>query len=284
MTSHIDAEALAFYAEGLLGEGEEDSVRTHIDGCTRCAATLSELADVSVILGQAPAPPLPTEVADGIDAGVRTEIRERARTGGAPAPGHGGGDAPVVTPLHRRKGRWTPYLVAAAAAVFLVGGGAAVLVGALQDRGPQPGQESIASAPFESEELTEGEPDTAHAYKTDVIDSGTVYTEEELADQAAAVLDRVHGGRADGPGAGSEPLGVSTVPDVDACVARLAASLGVRPTLVDNAAFGSDGASAWVMFAPAEDGAYDVLVVDPACAAGADPERSVQARTQTPAR
>ncbi|PDP87546.1 hypothetical protein CQJ94_10850 [Glycomyces fuscus] len=286
-------EALAFFAEELLAPDEERTVAAHIDTCANCAATLEELTGVAGALAAVPVPALPREVADLLDQRVAEAVRERA-AGGPAAAVHGAGGAPAdeapapggatVVPLTRRRRTAralnTPrmMMLAAAAAVVVGGGGAALFNGVLAPGGQ--GGTSEVAAPL-AENGGEAAPDTAQSYMPQVVRSGTVYTEASLSEQASRTLDLspVDGTGDIGPqedgGGGNGPLTIEAAPtDVQECVVLLGEEYGAHFTLVDDAHYGDGGSPAWVLFSPRGE-RFEVYVVDPACARGGDPGRSV---------
>ncbi|WP_441251238.1 anti-sigma factor family protein [Kitasatospora sp. McL0602] len=82
-TQHPDIEVLADLTEDLLPPDEAAAVRTHLDGCADCADTVAALVEVQELLGNAPAPPLPAEIATRIDAALAAETEARVA---APRP------------------------------------------------------------------------------------------------------------------------------------------------------------------------------------------------------
>ena len=265
MTSHPDAEALAFFAERLLEPDEEHNVSAHLESCDRCAATLEDLTRVSKVLATVPVPALSQELTDLLDQRITEAVHERAATGTSDSPSgetpdDGATDsAAKVTPIASRRRRFTfpRLLLVAAAAVFVVGGGSAVINGVL----------SSQTKPETAAPLTEGEedavPDTALAYTPDVVRSGTVYTDSDLTEQATETWDR-------SPlGDGAEESGTTALsqegaspPGADEYATELAEELGLRIVLVDDSLYGPDSEPAWVMFA--QDGnLVEVFVMDP---------------------
>ena len=267
MTSHPDAEALAFFAEELLEPEEEHDVAAHLESCDRCATTLEDLTRVSKVLATVPAPALSQELTDLLDRRITEAVRERASTNTSVsteppaegAPDDGSTDSAArVTPIVPRRRRFTfpRLLLVAAAAVFVVGGGAAVINGGLSSGATQ---EEVAAPLAENEE--ESVPDTALAYTPDVVRSGTVYTDSELTEQAAETWD-------------SSPLGTGTddttplhqegasPPGADEYAAELAEEIGLRVVLVDDSLYGPENERVWVMFAQNGD-LLEVFVMDP---------------------
>ncbi|WP_184372640.1 hypothetical protein [Nocardiopsis metallicus] len=283
-------EALAFFAEDLLAPDEERSVAAHIETCANCATTLDELSGVTRVLAEAPAPALPQDVADLLDGRISEAVDERsaaASSAGAPAPEtpvpgpHGPEStepgtpaddalAPVVPLAARRRRFGLPHLMAvAAASVFVVGGGAAIISGVMGGQ-----QESGIASPLMDEDAEpEVAPDTAQSYSAESVASGTVYTEEGLGAQAAGVLAAAEAGPTESEGA-EEDMGAQAVKGLPAgaqeCVTRFEEANGVRVTLVDDAHFDSgDGAErAWVLFTRDTEGASAVVLDPGQCSRG----------------
>ncbi|GAB3210694.1 hypothetical protein SAMN02745673_02718 [Marinactinospora thermotolerans DSM 45154] len=281
MTSHVDVEDLALLAEGLLDEDEERSTRSHVAECAHCAEVLAALSDVPRILAEAPVPPLPSGMADRLDEALRAEFRERSLShSGAPAPQDDDAGATVL-PLPRRNGvtRWMPYLAAAAAGVFVLGGGAAVVNGIMSSPG------TTASAPT----LGNGdsaEPEAALPYRTIVVSSGTDYTESALPEQGARLIERsplAETPQIDAEGSETSPLSVTSEPpaEVSSCLQSLGADGSYRPALVDIAEY--EGDTAWVMVDQRESGGYGLRVVSPSCGAAGDAGSAVLAEASVPA-
>ena len=272
MTSHPDVEALAFFAEDLLDPDEERSVADHIETCATCATTLDELSGVTRVLAEAPAPALPQDVADLLDSRIAEALGERPAASATPvepeatepvpsaseAPGTPADDAlaPVVPITAKRRGFGLPQLMAVAAAtVFVVGGGAALVNGLMTDEPPVG-----AASPLQDENAeTESAPDIAQSYSTQAVASGTVYTEDGLGAQAAEVLATAEA---------EEDMGAQSQEQLPGgaqeCVTRFEEANGIRVTLIDDALFDSgDGAErAWVLFTQDTDGT-GVVVLDP---------------------
>ena len=278
MTSHPDVEALAFFAEDLLEPGEERSIADHIDTCASCAATLGELSGVTRVLAETPAPALPQDVADLLDERIAEAAAERSADDGpsqGPRPGAPLESAPsaTVTPISARRRGFglTRFMMVAAVAVFVIGGGTAVIGSLMSDRQPETG----AAAPLSEESQEENLPDAAQSYAAEGFESGTLYTEDTLTEQATETLNAAEG---------EGDMGVRFQEEAELpngaqeCVTRLEAATGVRVTLVDDALWeGPEGPErAWVLFTRDDEGA-DVVVVDPICARGGDVTASILA-------
>ncbi|MFB8764083.1 anti-sigma factor family protein [Nocardiopsis alba] len=280
MTSHPDVEALAFFAEDLLDPDEERSVADHIETCATCATTLDDLAGVSRTLAETPAPALPRDVADLLDDGIARAVAERAANEATDGTEHEvpsveeNRPAKVVPFTPKRRGLGLPRLMmVAAASVFVIGGGTAVLTNVLsEDRADQ----GVASSPLVEE--SESDPDITRSYSTEALESGTVYTEERLAEQASRVLAMTEEGES-GTGPGVQTLSSDLPAGAQECVTLYEEATGSRVTLLDDALWegGSEsGERAWVMFVRDADGA-SVVVLDPTCARGGDVTEQVLA-------
>lgn len=300
MTSHVDAETLALSAEGLLDDEEERSVRTHVAGCSQCADIQAALGDVPRLLAETPVPPLPESVTGRLDEAIRAERANPAPGGGTPSAageddGSTGSDdrsaqepggtvdgdaaeelrsrAAEVVPMRRRgMARWMPYIAAAAAAVFVFGGGAALLRGMGDDGAGQGGPTSLGT----------GEPHAIKPYSPEFVESGTGYTAAGLEEQAGEVLSLAVPESASGsPEGDGEGTGTSSLPspaevpaDVSSCVEGMG---DPSPVLVDIATYAPEDGSAeaaWVMYTDDGSGSYTVSVVSPECTSG-DPADAV---------
>ncbi|GHD35387.1 anti-sigma factor [Nocardiopsis kunsanensis] len=275
MTSHPEVEALAFFAEGLLESDEERNVARHVESCEECSEALDELSNVSQVLAAAPAPELPPDVADRLEQQIAEAVRDRAvrrpEPTGAPSEPE---SAPVADLSEHRKRRFglPRIMMAAAAAVFVIGGGAAVVNGILL----QDDEQTDAAAPLmDGQAEEEPGPDAAQSYAPELVRSGTAYTEDGLAEQAAETLDRSPvGGTAE-----SDPLPAeTTVPQgAESCASGVGEEIGLRVVLVDDALYGTGPDPAWVMFAPDGD-SVEVMVVEAGCGQGDDVDESVLAQ------
>lgn len=202
MTSHVAAETLALLAEGLLDSEQARSAQAHLAECTECAETSAGLAEVTAMLTEASFP----ELSEATVARLNTALADPELIAAAPLPDPAWGEegqhrtaeeqsdtavppkAPVI-PLEERRPRrritrWMPYLVAAAAAVFVVGGTAALF--------GSPGNPKEELSPGLAEPHTEEEgPDAALPYGGPVsVHSGVAYTAEDFAEQSAALIER----------------------------------------------------------------------------------------------
>ncbi|MFC7327955.1 hypothetical protein [Marinactinospora rubrisoli] len=288
MTSHVDTETLALLAEGLLEGDEEDSVQAHVGECERCADELTALADVSRVLAEVPATPLPDAVVARIDDALRAEAENRGAAAPPDEAAPPAQDIAPVVPLRRRSGptRWLPYLAAAAAAVFVIGGGTAVLREVMTP--------DSANAPLSAPQPGSSTgPDAALAYYPIVVSTGTDYTAATLADQGGVLIQRAGvQGAADESGTGGAP-GTDPLPsptalpsDLSACVHRIDVDGQQRPKVIDLASY--EGAPAWIMvFGTPPDGTgtpheYTVRVVAPECGTAGGADDAVLAEATVP--
>ncbi|MGQ4270006.1 anti-sigma factor family protein [Nocardiopsis changdeensis] len=273
MTSHPDVEALAFFAEELLEPDEERTVAHHLETCAICAATLDELAAVGGALADAPpVPPMPQDVAALLDRRIDEAVRERAArpaalsgTSGDAGTGPADAAAPVV-PITRARGgsrrgfngmNLPRLMMVAAAGAVVLGGGGAVLNTVLSSQQDASGG-AAAQQPMMQDEGAEFEPEAVQPYKPGIVATGTEYTADGLAGQAAEVLS----GSQAPPATAEEGSTVAA----EECATVFSERTGVRITLVDEAVF--DGDPAMVLFAPSEDDTTEVYVVDPADCGG----------------
>ena len=67
VSDHIPVEELADAAEGLLPSHRAAVVDTHLAGCASCRGLADALAEVTRMLADAPAPAMPSAVADRLD-------------------------------------------------------------------------------------------------------------------------------------------------------------------------------------------------------------------------
>ncbi|MEY9214436.1 hypothetical protein NI17_019815 [Thermobifida halotolerans] len=278
MTSHVDPETLALFAEGLLAEDEEQEVRARLAESEEARSQLAALREVPQILASAPVPPMPDGLILRIDEALRDEAKKHPASSGPvatpPAPPD---DSTKVRPLRRSGGpaRWMPFLAAAAAAVFVLGAGAAVVNGLSSPGSGSPGSETMLVPPATLP------PEAALPYRLAVVSSGTDYTSDGLAEQGGSVLDRSALADLDDEPSEDEPLVPSddeAIPaEVTSCAEALEGAYGTGPTLVDIASY--EGEPAWIMFFPVATGdapdSYELRVAEPNCADVADPTSTI---------
>jgi hypothetical protein len=89
MTGHVSPQSLARWAEGLLRHGRAARIRAHLASCPQCAAEQAQLTEVSAVLRDVPAAPLPPAVAARLDAALIAESARRAAQPAGAAPGNG---------------------------------------------------------------------------------------------------------------------------------------------------------------------------------------------------
>jgi hypothetical protein len=156
MTRHVGAETLARYREGDLRRRRLSQVRAHLAGCPRCAALDKDLARVTTLLASVPAPAMPPQVTDRIQAALAAEPAlspaggrhvsgQPGHAGQAGHAGHAGQPQHTGQPQHAGRGWRLPALrsalvvrgaAVAAAAVVIAGG----VYGTIQlTAGGQPG-------------------------------------------------------------------------------------------------------------------------------------------------
>ncbi|WP_018654229.1 anti-sigma factor family protein [Actinomadura flavalba] len=231
--AHLDYDVLADLAEGLLDEARAASVNEHLDSCAPCRDLSADLADVSRLLAEAPAPSLPPDLAARIDSALAAESR---------------GDAPVVSLAERRGRRPWRILSAAAAAVVVLGGGGLVAQTVLE--GGDDTSSTTAQQPLADPTRPSDAPLAVQVWRP--TSSGTAYRAATLAGQ---VRDRL-----------AQAATSAQAPPADerltGCVNRVTG--GRPPALVDRATL--DGGAALIIAVRAQS-RLDVWAVDPACSA-----------------
>jgi hypothetical protein len=239
--AHLDYEALADFAEGILDDATATSTEEHLAGCDDCRRRAAEVAELSRVLARAPTPPMPAHLVDRLDAVLAAEAASHA-------------------PVHRHHRRFQ-FVAAAAAAVVLVGGGAAAVRTVMDDgdsgsvTGTQP---PMTDRTHDS--VGPPGPAIARAVPFTVVQSGTKYTSAGLESQIAGALSKSTTGGRHALSAPGATLG--------ACVARVGG--GKVPLLVDSATY--EGQPATVIALPGVDAGHaDVWVVGGKCS-GSDPD------------
>ncbi len=235
--AHLDYEALADFAEGILDDDSATSAEVHLADCADCRLRAAEVAEVSRVLADAPLPPMPAHLLDRLDAAIAAEAASHV-------------------PVHRHARRFQ-LVAAAAAAVVLVGGGAVAVRTVMDDADSKT---AAASQPPVEEpgraSDTAPRPQAAKSVPYTLAHSGTKYTADGLTSQIASSMSKTESGR--------RPL--AAVDDLSrGCVARVAGA--ANPLLVDSATY--EGRPATVIVVPGTDAQHmDVWVVGPKCSAG----------------
>lgn len=247
--AHLDYEALAELAEGLLDDRRAASAGAHLDDCAQCRSRAAEIADVSRILAESPVPPMPAGLAGRIDAALAAESMQAA----------------TVTSLQHRRGRRHLRVLSAAAATVVVLGGGAVAGAILLDSGID-GESStathgpLADRPDRSNAAPEAPGDQmlkARPGTYPIVRTGTDYR----ADTMPSLITRIIRGQ----GARTPVDGERPSAELSACVTEVA---GARtPVLVDIARY--QGRPATVIALPGgTDGGWSIWVVGPECTTG----------------
>lgn len=257
--AHLDHEALADLAEGLLDDDHAASANAHLDDCAECRDRSADLADVSRILAEIadiPVPPMPVELAARIDDAIRAESVSTA----------------TVASLEHRRGRRHLRTFSAAAAAVVAIGGAAVVGNSLlngsaeKTSGPtssladNPGSNGgSAAAPRKAEGPgSAGVPGERAPGSYKLSSSGTDYRGDTLVRQVSAQLKA--------EGRAPDKMSAAVSPQIVDCVARLGG--GKAPVLVDAARF--EGRPATVIAFADKPGSLKILVAGPNCSAQAD--------------
>jgi anti-sigma factor RsiW len=238
--AHLDYEALADFAEGILDDATATSTEEHLAHCDDCRRRAAEVAEVSRVLARAPTPPMPAHLVDRLDAVLAAEAASHP-------------------PVHRQHRRFQ-LVAAAAAAVVLVGGGAAAVRTVMDDGDTSTVTGSQPPMTDRTHSVAPNGPAIARAVPFTVVRTGTKYTSERLDSQVAGALSKP-------ASEGRHPMS-ATGDTLVTCVARVGG--GKVPLLVDSATY--EGRAATVIALPAADTAHaDVWVVGDKCSA-ADPD------------
>jgi len=78
---HADAATLAAFREELLSARKAAQVSAHLAACPRCAALEAQLAEVTILLSRATAPPMPDALTARIQAALAAEAAARTAAG-----------------------------------------------------------------------------------------------------------------------------------------------------------------------------------------------------------
>jgi hypothetical protein len=199
MRGHVDTEALALCADGLLGRRRSARIRAHVARCPECAAAQARLAEIPSLLAQVPSPALPPVIAARLDAALSAEAARRAAQAPGLVPDHapdlaGPARSPDAVPgprAPRRRGLRLPVAarVLAVAGVLVVAGGVGYVVA---QSSPPPSTSSAPGAAPAPAPSTEARPDfrapALGGGTFTVTHSGTRYQPHTFAAQAAGVL------------------------------------------------------------------------------------------------
>jgi hypothetical protein len=294
VTSHLDADVLADYREGLLSRRRSARISAHLTRCARCSSLDTGLAEVSALLASAPTPAMPAHLVARLENALAAEAAARAATAGGETAATGNGTAAepasepgrprLLEPIRRgpdRPGRrppWSTGLLGAAAviAVILVIGvyGLVKLTG----QGGSSSSGSSGAAQGSSRSFSaRGSPRSPakvagpdHALlpagKLHLTATGTDYQPGQLAGQVASVLARQQrqGSEQVGGPAHNSPTSAGTDAQLRACVTQITG--GTPPSLVDQARY--QGRPATIIVQAAAGGRpQQVWVVGPACSA-----------------
>lgn len=252
MTSaHLDYETLAELAEGLLDLDHAASADAHLAECADCRERSTEISEVSRLLAEASAPPIPAELVTRIDAAIAEQmppIREstRARSG-----------------WH---GRRFQILSAAAAATVLVGTGVTVTRIALNSDQLAPSAVDSASQPSLQDRAASGDAGKREAEPSvrtasvpfRLVRTGTDYRRSSLTEQVRTAV------RATATAAGTDATTDGRTEILLGCVGRIGQHR--PPVLVDQATFEGGEATLIVLTGDTPE-RLDAWVVGPRCSA-----------------
>ncbi|MCO5995105.1 anti-sigma factor [Actinoallomurus rhizosphaericola] len=241
--AHLDYDALADLAEGILDDATATSAEQHLTECAQCRDRATEVADVSRVLAEAPTPPMPAHLVERLDAVIAAEAASHV-------PGH-------------RHARRFQLLAAAAAAVVVVGGGGVIARTVLENGDSN--SATVSQRPVEDPSrpragAPRAQPRPARSVPFTAVRSGTRYTSADLESQVASALSSAT--------AADHALNAVAPGSLADCVGRV--SGGKAPLLVDSATY--DDRPATVIALPGADGGHaDVWIVGAKCSAD-DPD------------
>jgi anti-sigma factor RsiW len=299
---HADAATLAAFREELLSQRKTAQVSAHLAACPRCAALDAQLAEVTVLLTHAAAPPMPDSVTARIEVALAAEAAARGPApvtdpiaAGTAAPGTGGHDGTRGTagrdatrgagsrrPGWASRGRSRPALRVAtvAAAVAVIAGGGYTVAQLLSGSpavhgttasGASAGRAKAALPRSSTGGLRSGAGNMAPSAVTGpvrVVSSGTNYQPAQLAAQASTLLKTLGPKNSPvhpGPSLATPPNGyLAQFPGLQACAAHIAGTQ--HALLADVARYRGHPAAIIILPAP-PGGRSKAVVVAPGCTA-----------------
>lgn len=241
--AHPSVDELADLAEDLVEPATAEELRRHLDGCADCRGTAEALSEIGALLGEAPAPVMPADVAARLDAALAAaaadaDATDRATSApAAPQGTHRGATAagpprgPATAPHSptappgppgrpataassptgpgrpRPRRRRAAVLLGAAAALLAVGLGSALLLR------PADQQAADSTTVRAGAPAAAGAPsgDATAAPRAELSAGGTVYQDDRLAAQVQQLLSRADA-TPDGP---AKPFSPSAAPPAE---------------------------------------------------------------------
>ena len=291
MRRHADAETLAAFREELLSRRKAARVSAHLAACSRCAGLDAQLTEVSALLTQSTAPPMPDALTSRIEAAIAAEAATRAAAAadgtvaaaGAGAHAQDGAARPSAQragpaarpPTGPRRSILALRVAAVTAAVVVVAGGgygAAKLLSESSSHGTAASKAAPAISATGAPRVPAGGVGAPAAASNSgsggtvpaarIVSSGTNYQPGQLKSQVSVTLTTAGGNTAETPGPAPTRRSASPFQPWPACVARLAG--GTRALLVDHARY--QGRPATVIVVPSgQPGTLRVLVVAGDC-------------------
>lgn len=194
---HASTEQLADLLAGVLPDAEAGSVAAHASECAECGAVRDRLAALPGVLAATPAPSLPAEVADRLDAAIAAESDRRA----ARASEAVSKDV-VVVPLRKvrrdRVRHWFAGAATAAAALVAISVAADVIdlgsgSGAVSDQSAGADDREGAAAERDPDtELEDAAPDAGSGAQEGTARFGRLRLPEVAADDFAADVELLY--------------------------------------------------------------------------------------------
>lgn len=273
MTAHLDPDQLADLSAGLLDGATAAAAQSHLARCAHCRADADLLGRIPEILQvAADVGPMPDDVGDRLDAALAAEQPSSQRP-----------DNVRPLPVAATRRWWADHrILQTAAAAVLVFAGGAIAVPLFQ---ASIGSHDAATSSSGAKKV--GPPEagaaadsgTDHSASVGVLESGTHYTEQTVAEDVSRLLAAPErtAGTTEQTDAPAEPKtaervsATSRLADPEAlaqCVRELAPGGKARPLLVDLARFNGREAAVIVLPRPGEEDRLEIWVVGPGCTRG----------------
>ncbi|MEV4558795.1 zf-HC2 domain-containing protein [Kitasatospora sp. NPDC049285] len=285
-SDHPGLDALADLAEDLLPPEQAEQLHRHLASCPSCADDYAALCGLPELLAAAPAPPMPEDVADRLNAALAAESAARRETrpavptavptaapsggpsGGPQTAGRPAGTAPAATgpgrpPRRRRRTTAILLVTAAVAAALTLGGVLLNLPGSQQGASTASAAKDVAARPSlaDGAAASTTAPRTPHTQPTEGAAAGTTdFRAEQLPEQIRRLLP-ARPTEQIGP-ADSQPLGG---PAAAPCVLAAAGHTGEQPVATGAGSYQGRPVLALVYRLPGQADRLDVYLATPDC-------------------
>ncbi len=259
--THLDTDVLADFRAGLITGRRGVKIAAHLAGCDRCTALDDKLTGVSVLLASVPAPPIPDNVAQRLEAVLAAEVRqgnypERAHVD---RPGESGAHDRPAAKRGFRLATWRVLVPVGAAVVLLAGGGYGLSLLAGGPGSPQTSSAAAGSAASAAGSAAKAANPPEAAPLSSAPSARSQLRSQNQAVSAATLRQQVEAELRLPPA--SRPT-KATSPRVQGCIHLLAASAPLE--LVESTQFGGQPATIIVARTGQDD---TVWVAGPDCSA-----------------